>query len=305
MEFGSRVTRVDLPGIPFALDLSNDGSRLAVALLPGDEDTPAVQVYDTADGGLVGEVKDAWGGRGVAFTGVGERLHLLLEDEDGYWLARCRADGSEMEELATLPLESICHALPRDGKGRHVAVCGTFVEVWDVEEGRALARRDGAVEGEWAHAAFVPDGSGIWTQGIVASHLVLHDPATLGESRRLPAPDEMGGQVAVAPSGAYVAARGSGLMGTFLYDAATGSRLHETRFDDKRYGGRVAFSSDGKAIITLMGNAISANSLADGTFHKGPRFGHEEDAAIASALESPLVALAWNDGHLCWLEVRG
>ena len=147
-------------GGAFNLDLSPDGTRVAVTTLPGDEAT--VGVFDVDTGDRLVAIPLPFTVCGIAFTSDGERLiggHCFSGDElpvGHLWDART---GREVGTIGNHDGGFVTNVAISPDERRVATVGGTDKTgiVWDVETGRRVATLVGH-SGDVESVEFSPDG---------------------------------------------------------------------------------------------------------------------------------------------------
>jgi WD40 repeat protein len=302
--FSETIHRVTLPEVPLALDFSNDGSLLAVAIT-GYQRSCSIQVYSVEDGSLVAEFgADALQGRGVAFSEDGRLLYFLVQNVEGNFdLYKVSLNGGSPDHIAPYGIGESCHSLIRNCSGTLLAVVGNAIEVWDTEIQEVVRFIKGASQEKRVFAAFSADGPYIYTYGTVEGAVVQFDLAENQQLTRWQAPQPFGKQVVVSPSGEFLAAVGWGIEGVFIYNTVSGERFQPSFYNESAITGLFTFSFDNSLLINLSGGGANAERLLTGECIKGPKFPRSRQAAIASAWEAPVVAYAHEDKSLVWLHL--
>lgn len=285
------------------LDLTNDGSLLAVSLAAGDRASAFIEVYKVADGSLVASYgQNAYVGRGVAFIEREQNLYFLIEHagDNHVELLRVPTAGGTPEHVADYNPDERIQALARDRDGEFLAVVGKSVEVWHTPEGQVARHRKGESSGLGVAACFSADGRYLYLYGTVESEILMHDIVENKEIKRWPAPAEQGRQVTVSPSGQYLAAVGWGARGVFVYDTTTDQQFVPEMFNENSPATHKCFTYDNSL---LVGNAFVVNLetldfLPMPTTHRGML------TAMSSAWDAPVVAFANEYGDLYWMRLK-
>ncbi len=176
--FRERAITIRLPGPPVDVDLSNDGTRVAVATATPPR-VASVCVYDTATGEQVTSFATEGNfGKGVAFGQDGQSLYALVAEASGYLceLRRFALDGGASASLWSAP-SSEAHGLVRNQATDLLAVQGHDVQVLH-DQGSSLdvvriipgleARRIG-------HAQFPAKGAYVYCTGVAKDQFVRWD----------------------------------------------------------------------------------------------------------------------------------
>jgi hypothetical protein len=223
------------------LDLSNDGTRLAIAGPDG------VEVRRIADGAVEQRISSVigWGvafmGRRIAYTaqGVRGRYELYLGDRAllAYGFARAQT-------------------LARDRAGKRLAVGGSALQLWDVAPLRCRDEVPAAQRSGHVRAALSPDGARVYAYGVAEGEIVRYGVAKMRETGRFAAPRPFAAQVAVSPDERWLAAVGRGWNGLALHDLKRGRRIavdenEVFRFDVEARGKPLLFTHDSRALVTF------------------------------------------------------
>ncbi len=232
------------------LALSPDGKRLAVAsthLYHGN-----ILVFDTADGKLVWQQKDATNSEWLelAFSPDGKRLvstgnFIDRKDEESLLKVWNAADGKFLRELkGGTKLRDLPIPFAPDGKSVLAVAGDDRLIVWDIESGRTSADVRVAPEGETiAEYAFAPDGKTLAVRS--NKSLFLWDRAN---AKRLLVFSDKEGE----GTGLQFNADGSSLLGfrregLAAWDVKTGAARTLLKME---YSGPRTFSPDRKRLVS-------------------------------------------------------
>lgn len=300
-QFHDRVVTLRLPAPPTDVDLTNDGSRIAVAVAspPG---VPAVLVYDTATGDQVAEhARSAGFGRGVVFGR--EQLYAVVEDAStaAAELHRLPAGGSA-ERLASFGYGG--GLLVRNRDSDLLAFLHTEVTVFHDDANGAAPRLVRVIRGmagrRTVHAGFPAEGPYLFCSGVVAGHLVRWDLGANLESGRWEAPGESG-TVVVSPTGRYCLTTGHGISPSTLVDTAEGS----SRVFDERSGLRgAAFTLAEDGLVHSAGRGAAYHPLTGGDPASGPDLTCGWVDSVHRAWDAGVFAFV-HDGGLCLVRSPG
>ncbi len=280
-----------LPGpMPTAIHLDPDGRRIRLIgpdgrLTRQDVDGPTTEV-----GPLI-EIYERWLTPAVVaeFSGDGRRIASVVGDRKRIKLWDV-ASGREQATLEGLTTVATYVASNHDGsriaaaglRGRTREPSRREVIVWDVSSGRVLAVLNPACAPTVAthgHIALDAGGTRIAFDDYEDAALDAATQAPVGHPRsmvrvcevpggrellRLPMPDaDIVYSLAFSPDGTHLAA-GAGEMDrrVWVWDAASGKVLHETRWDGECF--RLAFSPDGTRIAGVNRSRVQVRDVRDG-----------------------------------------
>lgn len=303
--FADKVLTIKLTGAPVGFDLSNDGSLLAISI-DAASGKPSVQIYRTADGGLVAEFGTNTGpGYGVVFAEKASQVFYLAEDDSGNkHLYRAALDQDTAVHVAEYGIGEICHALIRDLEGQIIGVLGNFIDIWTVKTGEVGYHIEGADPNQRIYASLSASDPYLFAYGTVESNIVCYDISRDQEVARWPAPRPFGQQLDVSPSGRLFVAVGEGVEGIFVYDTDTGDRIQTARYHrTSLIPGLYTFSHDDSLLIYGT-TGVRGIRLEKGEWVKGPRLVPDiRQTAIASAQQAPVVVFGFADGSVQWLQL--
>jgi hypothetical protein len=313
------------PAVPaggrvFGMDLSDDGSLLAVACMPRDG-SPAVKVWRTEAAALVasfgvgssvGRGVSAGGkvvhSPGVVFAG-GELWFGLSAGADGPALWRAAPDDPPVLVGRYTPAQ--LESLLRSPDGRLLGIAGTSLEIRDLAANAEIVRYIGnaGTENEPLRACFSAHAASVWLYGRDPGAIVLHDLTTGEDVRRYEAPAAFGRHVAASPSGRWVLV--SARRGTFLYDTvedrrhtAVGSVVVD--FSTSWPGHLGVFTADDRTLVLptsrLMAVDLGSPDLAVALGPKSPARGAA--VAVAAARSAGVVAWATDDDQVVWARME-
>ncbi len=203
--FGEPVAVVPLPAKPHTLDLSNDGTRLVVAMKYVAETEDAVRVYEVDTGKLLASTSP-WSSRGAVFADDGDAIVVLrqLHEEGGVRLEKLPwRTPAPAEDLGTSPLS--VSSLTRSRSGQLLAITGKDVEVFSLAEDRTIRFIKGRGDAEDVVACFSHDERSIYIAHLEEGQLIQQDLRSGEETARWPITSDNGGQIIVSKSGRFVA----------------------------------------------------------------------------------------------------
>jgi len=298
-EFSDHVVRIELPAEPSQLDLSPDGSRLAVGFYSSGSG-PGVRVYDTETGAET----HAFGhgvfcGRGVAFGSDGDTLHILVEVEAGASeLRRVHLVEGTEEKVAEYGIGERSSQLVRNADASLLAVLGNAAEVWDTRR-REVVRHITTGRDEVLVGAFHATEPSIFLYAKDPGFITRWSCASHTEEARWPAPSPRGGELAVSPDGRFLYAKGALAAGAFLYETESGKRLKEVLYDGKSPQPSHVFGPDGAMLCHLTGTNARGRRMDTLKRVKGPTDvvpeGIRRSVPIAASSSAPKVALSKNN----------
>jgi hypothetical protein len=306
LQFENQVTSVELPTpIITGLDFNNDGSLLAVAFHPQNEqgevyEGVCVHVYRTADASLVAEHGLGFG-RGVLLSGDGTQLYFALQNTAGnVELRTARLDSGEPEQLAIYSGEMI-HALRRDESGRTFAVIGNAAEVWDGARREVIRFKESNASHKLLQAWLNRSGSHLYLYGLRESEITRLNILSDQFTGQWDAPQPAGQQVIVAPSEQFLVAVGAS-EGVFVYNLEDDSRYDSAMYDERAFAQPFLFSHDSSLLITLEVN-LYGQPLPAGPPVIGPELSTGSPTAVASAWNVPVIAYAIKN-RVFWVRLR-
>lgn len=280
------------------LDLSNDGTRLAVALGAGAQGAP-VEVRDTADGSVVASLGEGAAlAHGVAI--VKNDVYFTIPDESSsrVQLMRAPLKGGKAKRVAEYDDDEMVRRLARDESGRFLATLGATMDVWDLSSGEVARHLKSAEASIPVQGCFSADGRSLYLYGIAPGEVVQYDVAKGEEGTRWPAPQPYGEQVAVSRSGRYLACVGQFNAGIFLYDGA--ERIMQDTFSEGSSAFRVMFTDD----ESLMIDQARYVDLEARERKRMPDITAGQANASAWAWKAPVVAFGNTDGDLRWVRLE-
>lgn len=250
-----------LPGFPFDLDVSNEGSLIACATRSDAHAGHVIRVLRVSDGSLVASFMQASveNGRGVAFVGDAHDLVFLFQRAgDSTQLYRSPLGSREPTELQSYPAPLATHAIIRDQRGERFAVLGRQVDIWDAGSNQRLHTLHGANPDQPVHAAFSVDGARLYTYGTAEGCVVRYDVASGTQTGQWPAPTPYGAQVLVTPDERFLVIAAEAHRGLFLYDLVSGERVDHRpevaqMFDRSSQWRPWVLSHDGHHLMCLKG----------------------------------------------------
>src|SRR5262249_29937236 len=141
------------------------------------------------------------------------------------------------------------HSLAFSADGKHLAAAGwDVVRVWDVQSPNPLILQGGA-----AVIAFSPDGKRLASAGGLGMDVKVWDALNGQEQFTLKGHTTLVAGLAFSPDGKRLASSGradrTGKQEVKVWDAKTGQELYAI----KGAGGSVAFSPDGKTLVSTAG----------------------------------------------------
>lgn len=294
------VRTIQLANTATSVDLTNDGSLVAVTMLTAGSAAP-IQIYRTEDGTLVTELgQGGFSALGVAFCG--DQIYHLVEsgDRSSTELHRADLDGGSVTKLGSYGASKRLHSMARDRAGEFIALLSDSAEICDLKRGAELVRFiTGAGPGCQFQLAFAEDRPCAYLYGREPGFVVLHDLVTSQDLGRWEAPTPTGAQVAVSPSGKTMAMLGANGVGSFLIDTVTGQRILHELYDESSGGRHFAFSFDSTLLVTLSACATGYRLPDCDMVFNGGKAKTRSTTAAASAYEAPIVAFCTaNDDRL-------
>jgi hypothetical protein len=266
--FDPAVITIRLPGPPLDLDLSNDGSRMAVTVYQSS----SVYVYDTATGDQLACVGGALAqGRGVVF-GPGERYVYGLAEDPPFKveLWRYALDGGAGELVTELSHNDGCYALIRNQAADIVAVLGRDARVLDGRTGDLLGVVPGREPGRRIHARLPATGAYLYCSGIAPDPVVTRwDLERDREAGSWPAPDAYG-KVTLSRSGRYCIIAQYGIGRALAFDTGTGEPIMPGLLDADSTLHRYAFAPDETGFAYVAGGRACFRDMATQSRTKGP-----------------------------------
>jgi WD40 repeat protein len=239
--FGEPVAVVPLPAKPHTLDLSNDGTRLVVAMKYVAETEDAVRVYEVDTGKLLASTSP-WSSRGAVFADDGDAIVVLrqLHEEGGVRLEKLPwRTPAPAEDLGTSPLS--VSSLTRSRSGQLLAITGKDVEVFSLAEDRTIRFIKGRGDAEDVVACFSHDERSIYIAHLEEGQLIQQDLRSGEELARWPVARDDGGSLSVSPTGRFLVSQS--YRGAALFDG------QRALYPD----GKVAFSGR-KGTVPLFSN---------------------------------------------------
>jgi hypothetical protein len=303
LEFDKNVFRLELKTqLPIDLDLTNDGSLIAVAHAPQGYTAP-IQVFRTKDGSVAGEFGEgAYAGIGVAFSGNGQDLFCLTQDEPGdFQFFRVSMKEKYPAILAGYASREKCHSLLRDQSGQYVAVLSNAVEIWDTDRQEVVWFREGASPDKPVHASFPKGSLHLYIYGTTEGFVVGYDLVNQQEIGRWSAPAAFGKQVLVSPSEEWLLLVGEGKKGVFLYHLTDGKRFLDDIFNEGELT-ELYISSPDSTVLLYFSIVPTGITLPSGDFIEGPRLRASPTQVVASAWEASITAVA-KEKDLYWLQL--
>lgn len=297
--FHDAVVTIDLPASALAIDLSNDGSRLAVAIAGA----PSVCVYDTATGEQVAALAGASSAKGVVFGRDGRSLYGLVEGSSNHAieLRRYTLDGGESAPLSVYPYGE-AYALVRNQAADLLAVLGHDVQVLH-DDGEtsppSLVRIvPGLDPAHRVHAQFPATGARVYCVGVATDRFVRWDLQRNCEDGTWPAPDSFG-RLAISRSGRYGIIAKHGLEGVFALDTETGERFMPEIFSERALNEHYAFAPGETGFVYEAGPYAGFRVWSTRSRIKGPRLPAGRIADLRGAWAADVYAYVYGEPRLC------
>jgi hypothetical protein len=301
--FHDQVITIRLPAPPLDVDLTNDGTRVAVALAaaPG---IPSLCVYDTAAGDQVTSVAEgASFGRGVAFGRGGRCLYGLVEDASARTieLRRYPLEGGESALLSAYPYGE-AYALERNLAADLLVVLGRDVQVLH-DEGRVSNPEvvriiTGIDRAHTVHAQLPAQGAYAYCSGVAEGHVVRWDLKRNCEDGRWPVPSTYG-RIALSHSGRHCIVVNHGIRGVFFIDTANDQRFMPELFNERHLTGSFEFVPDETGFVFPAGAHAGFFPLRTGEMIEGPMLYDGSNVGVYGAWEADAYAFAYDESYLC------
>jgi hypothetical protein len=301
--FHEPLITIGLPASATDVDLSNDGSRVAVAVAttPG---APSLCVYDTATGKQVASFADAGSfGRGVVFGRDGRCLYGLVEDAAGRTieLRRYALEGGESAPLSVYPYGE-AYGLIRNQAADLLGVLGQDVQVLH-DDGKAASPElvriiHGLDPARMAHAQFPASGARVYCVGVATDQFVCWDLERNCQDGSWPAPDSYG-RLVISRSGRYCIIAKHGIEGVFVLDTKTGERFMPELFSERELTNHYAFAPDESGFVYQAGARPGFRVWATQEMLKGPRLPEGRIADLQGAWEADVYAYVYGEPRLC------
>lgn len=256
------LTGVRTPSQPVALDLSDDGSLLAVACHDWKHGC-RVLVARTGDGATV----DSFGEGFHRVAGValaGDALYFLgvLGDYQGPTsLYRRDLRAKSHAPVADLGSNVNYQGMARDRAGLRLALLHDDALVYDLTAGRVAHTLPGTRQGPM-FACFAPHRPWLYLQGVEERALVAFDLTAGVTACAWPAPSRTAGPVATSPSGRYVCIHGVNNDSALLLDLADGS-VRPMPGEHFSASGPWAFTPDGGSVVHAGHSSLALHALPD------------------------------------------
>lgn len=320
LKIGEQHGEVHLPGGPRGLDFSNDGTLLACATARHHSadlglNGPVVSILRTDGGSVLNRFYNStsYAGKDVVFINDGRALvYLWTSKSGGFYLQQAAVDSRDSDQLRGYGPAERHHGIVRDQAGRHFAVLGNQVEIWDAGAGKVLHTLPGADPYKGVQAAFSGDGSRIYVYGSLEKMVVCYDVATLDEVARWEAPQPDGSQVLITPDERILLIVGSSHTGVFIYDLAENVRLPSdadgfNAFEENSRSSHWAVAYDSSALFTLMGRMVTFRppELKNVTVRKKIVEPYIDTWVSAWAWEAPIIAFGtFQDDKVRWFRLK-
>ena len=242
-------------GYQWSMAFSADGTRLA----SGSDG--AIKIWDATTGQEVRSIEGPFGAiTGLAFSPDGKWLAAGSQDSAGrVW------DATTGQEIFTLkghtsPVWSV--SFSPDGKRLATGSKDSTVKVWDLTTGKEIGTFKGHRGDVWS-VVYSPDGTRL-ASGSADKTVKVWDATAPEEGRTIKAHSGFIGAIAFSPDGQRLASASGdhdwdegknemiikpGADQVHLWDVATRQRILSLK-SPSGFGGKVAFSPDGKHLVT-------------------------------------------------------
>ena len=299
--FHDAAITIRLPAPPVDVDLSNDGSKVAVALAasPG---TPSVCVYDTATGDQVTSLAESSNfGRGVVFGRGGRCLYALVQEGGKLELRRYALDGEASAPLSTYS-SSEASGLIRNRATDLFAVLGREVEVHHDDGKVSTPEMVRVIPGidpqRFVHAQFPAEGASVYCSGVAPDQVVRWSLESNRSEGTWPAPGTHG-RLAISRSGRYCIVANHGVQGVFALNTESGERFMPEDINEGAYTSHYAFAPDETGFAYLAGGRAGFRDWSTRSRIKGPALHDGRIASLHGAWDADVYVYAYDESRLC------